>query len=117
MTTKLSEQLQQQLAQPDAPDMLDIIIELQNSTESEGAGKQSRQEKIAAMKESFDRDVAPIDKAVRDLGGDLSGHAWINRTVRARVPAQGLKALSAQELIARIDVPHELEPDALRNSH
>jgi hypothetical protein len=112
MNPKLSEQLRAQLTQPDASGMLEVIIELPKPKEPSIQQAQSRQEKIAAMKESFERDVAPIEDTVQRLGGEVTGHAWINRSVRARFPVEKIEQLSASDQISKIDVPHKLEPDA-----
>jgi hypothetical protein len=117
MTTKLSEQLHEQLEHPDVTGMLEVIIELHDRDEPAASETQSRQEKIAAWKEGFDREVVPVEEAVKSVGGELTGRAWINRTVRARVPADRLEKLAAQHQIAKIDIPHKIEPDVLHNSH
>jgi hypothetical protein len=114
MVSKLSEQLVEQLRRSDAPDMLDVIIELSSRDEPKATPAQSRSEKITALKETFSRNVAPVEDAVRKAGGELTGHAWINRTVRARVPIKSVEELSEHEHVAKLDVPHALEPDAVR---
>ena len=116
MGTKLSDQLKEQLTQPNTSGMLEVIIEL-HEPEAAAQQAQSRQEKIAAMKDGFTRDVALIDDEVRRAGGEVTGHAWINRTVRARVPVHEIEQLSAHEQIAKIDLPHKLEPEVLDHSH
>lgn len=113
MASKLSEQLVEQLNRANTPDMLDVIIELRSQDEPAATPAQSRGEKIAAMKETFSRNVAPVEDAVRKAGGELTGQAWINRTVRARVPINSVKELSEHEHVEKLDVPHALEPDAV----
>jgi hypothetical protein len=112
MNPKLSEQLRAQLTQPDASDILEVIIELHDASEPPAQQTQSRQEKIAALKESFAREIAPLEDMVRSLGGEVTGHAWINRSVRARLPLEKVKQLSASEQIAKIDLPHRLTLEA-----
>ena len=111
--SKVSEQLLEQLENPDAGKMLDVVIELHSEEGPQTREVQSRSEKIAALKENFLRDVEPVEKAVRSVGGELTGQAWINRTVRARVPTDRVKTLSEQDQIAKVDVPHKIEPDKL----
>ena len=111
--SKVSEQLLEKLEKPDAEKMLDVVIELHSEDEPQTKAVQSRSEKIAALKENFLRDVAPVEKAVRSVGGELTGQAWINRTVRARVPIDRVKTLSEQDQIAKVDVPHKIEPDTV----
>ena len=91
--------------------MLDVVIELRPENEPKTRQPQNRAEKIATLKENFIRDLAPVEQAVRDAGGELTGQAWINRTVRARVPSECLKQLSEQEQVAKLDVPHAIEQD------
>jgi hypothetical protein len=111
MENKVTGQLLEQSQKPEPSSMLDIVIELRPPDESAAKSGQSRSEKIAALKANFTRDLVPIEQAVRSLGGELTGEAWINRTVRARIPSRSLKKLSEQELIAKLDIPHRLEPE------
>lgn len=107
MAGKLSEQLSTELDKSDSSKMLDVVIELRQ--ENAPNTKQSRAEKIAALKESFMRDAAPVEQVVQDAGGELKGEAWINRTIRARVPVDAIKNLAEQEEVAKVDVPHAIE--------
>jgi len=110
---KVSEQLLERLEKPDAFEMLEVVIELRSPDEAKTKTAQSRAEKIAAMKENFLQAVAPVEEAVRSIGGELTGQAWINRTVRARVPTHGVKKLSEQDQIAKVDVPHAIKQDTI----
>lgn len=109
MTGKLSEQLSTELDNSDSSKMLDVVIELRQEDAPNTKQSQSRAEKIAALKESFMRDAAPIEQVVQNAGGELKGEAWINRTIRARVPVDAIKNLSEQEQVAKVDVPHAIE--------
>lgn len=111
MGGKVTEQLRKELERSDAPELLDVVIELRPESEPKALQPQSRAEKIAALKESFIRDLRPVEQAVRNAGGELTGQAWINRTVRARVPLDCVKQLSEQEQVAKVDVPHAIEQD------
>jgi hypothetical protein len=116
MTNKLTEKLAEKLEKTDASDLLEIILELGSKSESSSQQPsaqetRSRGEKIAALKEAFSRDAAPIEEAVRRVGGEVTGRAWINKTMRARVPAQSVKELSQHEEIAALDTPNPLKPD------
>ena len=94
--------------------MLDVVIELRPESEPKAQQPQSRAEKIAALKQTFLRDLAAVEQVVRNAGGELTGQAWINRTVRARVPTDCVQKLAEHEQVARVDVPHALEPDTSR---
>ena len=77
----------------------------------ETAAPRSRGEAIALRKEAFSHDVVPVEEAVTKVGGEVVGHAWINQTVRARVPAHGLEQLSELDEVAVLDVPHTLQAE------
>ena len=111
MGSKVTEQLLEALKGSEASEMLDVVIELRPEDEPKTRQIQTRAEKIAALKENFIRDLAPIEQAVRNAGGELTGQAWINRTVRARVPTECVKQLSEHEQVAKVDVPHAIEQD------
>jgi len=111
MGSKVSEQLRKALEQSEASEMLDVVIELRPENQPTTRQPQTRAEKIAALKENFNRDLAPVEQAVRNAGGELTGQAWINRTVRARVPTDCVKQLSEHEQVAKVDVPHAIEQD------
>ena len=111
MDSKVTEQLRRALEKSGASEMLDVIIELRPENEPKAQQPQSRAEKIATLKENFIRDLASVEEAVRNAGGELTGQAWINRTVRARVPTDCVKQLSEQEQVAKVDVPHAIEQD------
>jgi hypothetical protein len=113
MTSKLTEKLEKRLEETNDSDLLDIILELGSKSESSPPTdeKRSRGEKIAAMKEAFSREAAPIEEAVRKAGGEVTGRAWINKTMRARVPAQSIRKLSEHEKIAALDTPNPIKTD------
>jgi len=111
MGSKVTEQLLEALEKSDAAELVDVVIELRPENEPKAQQPQSRAEKIATLKENFMRDLAPIEEAVRNAGGELTGQAWINRTVRARVPTDCVKQLSEQEQVAKVDVPHAIKQD------
>jgi hypothetical protein len=112
MSAKISEKLNEKLDATVKSDLLDVIIELYPHTESAAAAHiQSRNEKIAAMKEAFTRNAGPVEEAVRNIGGEVTGHAWINQTVRARVPADRVRELCEHERVAVLDAPHPIEAE------
>lgn len=113
MSAKISKQLSDRLEETGASGLLDVIIELRRRAESAAATQAlSRSEKIAALKEDFTRNVTPVEEAVRRVGGEVTGQAWINQTVRARVPADRVKELSEHEQIEVLDAPHPIERES-----
>lgn len=109
--SKLSPTLVSKVETAHADDLVDVVLELQPADPAIAAGARSRSEKIAAHQEAFSRRSEPVESAIRQVGGEVIGSAWVNRTVRARVPARGLSHLSDLEPVAVLDVPHKLEPD------
>lgn len=108
---KLTPDLATRLAQADADDVLEVILELGPQSEPPAAAPQSREEQIALRKEAFNHYAAPVEEAIHEAGGEVAGRAWLNQTVKARVPAQGIEQLSELEKVAALDVPHRLQPD------
>lgn len=113
MSTKISKQLSDRLEKTEAADSLEVIIELRRRAESAAATQPlSRNEKIAALKDAFTRSCAPVEEAVRRVGGEVTGQAWINQTMRARVPADRVRELSEHEQIEVLDAPHPIERES-----
>ena len=108
-STKVTPQLEARLAAADEADELDIIVELQPSPSPDAPA--NRAQRIAAMKEAFRQQAQPVAEAIEQAGGQVTGQAWLNQTVRARVPARVVKELSTLERVASFDVPHQLESD------
>jgi hypothetical protein len=88
-------------------DQLDVVVELTPSHEPSGAAT-TRQQKIAARKAAFDSDAAPIKQAIEDLGGEVLDEAWLNHTIRSRVPKKVLDDLADNDSIVALDVPEPL---------
>lgn len=106
---KLSAELAAQLASVGPEELIDVICEMEEPT-GEDAG-QDRSARIAARKRTFGEAARPVETLVEDLGGVVLDRAWINRTLRARVPAGQLDALARAEGVRRIDVPRRIESD------
>ena len=101
--TKLSPALQSRAAESPAPDaLIDVVVELEPATGAADAG---------ALRAAFDRSAAPVLEAIGEAGGEVLGQAWINQTVRARVPAERLEDVAGLAPVMAVDVPHRIEPD------
>jgi hypothetical protein len=93
-------------------EMFDLVLELDpHSNRVEGASSLSRTEKIARQKEAFNSILVLIENAIREAGGEVTGGAWINHTVRARVPAGAVGKLAELEMITSVDTPNPLRKD------
>jgi len=111
-TAKIKSKLVTKLENAEASDLLEVIFQLKSSGEPHVApNAQSRAEKIVAMKEAFNQDAAPVEEAIRQVGGEITGRAWINQTLRARVPAQKVKDLCDLKKVAAVDTTHPLEAE------
>lgn len=109
-TSKLSPDLSSRLTQAGSSEVLDVILELRPQPEQARAvGPRSRAEEIAAREECFSRGTQPVEQVIEQIGGEVTGRAWINQTVQARVPAHGVHRLSDLEEVALLDTPHAVE--------
>ncbi len=109
MSVKLTPEVTALIDGAGADDLLEVVLELEPSEKPVAAAEaKSRTEKIAAQKEAFLRGVSPLEETIRDLGGEITGRAWINQSVRARVPASRVKELASLRGIAALDVPHPI---------
>lgn len=100
--------------QPEEPaaeeELVELVVELETVTPDE-AGL-SRTEKIAARKEAFERHAAPVAEAIAGAGGEVTGRAWINQTLKARLPRHAVAAVARLDKVAQVDVPRALELDS-----
>jgi hypothetical protein len=71
----------------------------------------SRAEKIAAHKKLFARQAKPVVDEIRRLGGEVTGEAWINGSLRIRLARKMVPMLSEQDQVARLDLPHAIQAD------
>lgn len=82
-------------------EMLDVIVELTPEPVKPSTPPE--------MREAFERDVEPVSAAISRYGGQVVGSAWLNRTLRAKLPAVKVPELSDLHEIAALDVPHRIE--------
>ena len=109
---KLTDDLATQLDQASAADVLEIVLELHAPGDLEATAlPRSRAEQIDLKKGAFGRAVAPVEEAIQSVGGEVTGTAWINQTLRARVPAEGVSQLSDLDVVAALDTPNIIRPE------
>jgi hypothetical protein len=101
---KLSTGLAFRLQSADGGDLVDVIVELE--------APPSKPSNVAASMAKFKESSAPVTGSIEQMGGQVLGFAWINSTVRARVPARAVCKLAAMRNVERIDVPHALKAEA-----
>jgi hypothetical protein len=112
MSTKLGQTLAEELERAKPADELDVVFELSATETSDAEPAKSRGERIALMQDAFNRNSIGLERAVQEAGGKIIDKAWINQTVRARVPAQALENLGRLESVLLIDAPRELTPES-----
>jgi hypothetical protein len=105
---KLSPRLRRELAVVDESSQVEVIVELQPVETPTAA---SRQERISAMKEGFERELRPVAEKITRAGGQVLETAWLNQTIRSRLPAGEVPHVAEHEAVSGIDLPHQLEPE------
>lgn len=109
---KLTSQLSKYINSSKDKELFDIIVELTPQTDEAKINKSlSRQEKIIIMQKDFAKQSEPVESTITDAGGEVVGRAWINKTIKARVPAKSLKDISEHEDVLSVDIPNQLNED------
>jgi hypothetical protein len=112
--TKLTAELTQQLQRTEDSEMMDVVIEVEpenSAPESFAYQSLSRQERITALQENFAKQSAPVEDAIEQAGGEVLDRAWINQTLKVRVPVESIPKISEHENIYTVDVLHSIEKD------
>ena len=107
---KVGPSLARRIAAADAQGQVEVVIELTGDVEVPADG--TRQQRIAAARSSFERDVAAVSDRIEAAGGEVLETAWLNRTLRGRLPAATVVRVAADDAVAAIDLPHTIQPDA-----
>jgi hypothetical protein len=89
---------------------LDAVVEL--TAQAMPAGKLSRGERMAAVKQAFEERASRVEEAVRSAGGEVLGKAWINQTLQVRLPSDALAGLADLDEVCQLDAPRKLEPES-----
>jgi|GEM_PF-1361315 len=111
---KFTNGLAAKLRRSSEQDVLDIVVEVAPSapvprTPSAGV---SRAAAIAAQKQAFFTAAEPIEAVIRLLGGEVTDRAWITQSMRARMPAGGLRRLAQHDRVTTVDLPRGISADA-----
>lgn len=105
---KLTEPLAQRLAAVAAEELVEVVFELVSrarAARKQTIASQSRRERIQAQKEAFARSARPLESAITGAGGEVTGSVWVNKTVRARVPANRVEQVVARPEVGLADLP------------
>jgi hypothetical protein len=89
-------------------DAVDLVLELQQVAV---ATVGDRAERMARQKASFQALADSVRAIVLQAGGTVEGEAWINCTIKARVPARAIQRLKEADGVVAIDLPHQLHRD------
>ena len=99
---KIRPELARAIQQSSGDQMLELIVELDSALAPppKAPPAASRAARIAAAQESFSEQLRPVEQLIQDGGGEVLERAWINSSVRARVPANFVPKLSRATEIA-----------------
>lgn len=109
-TPKISPALSDHLKQVEEGAPVEVVLELAGRPAPADASL-SRQEKISTLKACFQEDSAPVERVLKENGGQLIDQAWINQTLRVRVSANSLKKLAELNEVSAIDIPRSITSD------
>ena len=105
MSASLHPRLRDALEHPENDDWFEVILEL-SPVHVEPGG--SRADKIERLRTAFLARAEPVEQAVRAAGGEVLGEAWINSTLKCRIPSSALRDLKDRQDILKIDLPRPL---------
>jgi hypothetical protein len=108
--SKITANLQSRATGADEGELLDVVVELDGEAPmpSFGGGAPLGFEEA---KKAFQRDASDVEAEISAKGGKVLGNAWINRTIRARVPAHALPEISKLDRVAAVDAPRKIVPE------
>ncbi|HYL04688.1 MAG TPA: hypothetical protein VE075_01530 [Thermoanaerobaculia bacterium] len=109
---KLTSKLRQRLAATPKGHPVEVVVEVGTKASApSGRAAGSRAEKIAALKQVFSASAEPIERAIERSGGEVLDRAWLNQSLKARLPREAVEALGEREDVERLDMPAALTPD------
>lgn len=108
---KVSPRLAQTLEESHDEAMVELVIELEPPAPPAGPATLSAGDRIGVLKTAFQLAVEPVERGIRAAGGETVGLAWINQTVKARVPKAAVPMLSGLEAVRRLDLTDRIEPE------
>ena len=106
---KITPNLNDYLNRTEPTAKIEVIIELSPiDTQTMRDSDAPRNDKIAQIKDAFQKNMQPVQEAIRNAGGDVMDSAWLNQTVKARIPAANIHTLANLDGITAIDLPKTL---------
>ena len=98
---KVTSELEADVERRSDGEPFDVVVEL---TPAASPSSGSRGERIAQAKTAFERQAEAVRRVITEAGGEVLGSAWINQTLRTRLPKQLLEQLAGDDRVARLDV-------------
>lgn len=108
---KLTANLRRRLAATSAGQPVEVVVEVGTKARAAAAPEAGRAEKIAALKKSFAASVEPIERAIESSGGEVLDRAWLNQSLKARLPREAVELLGERDDVERVDMPELLRRD------
>ncbi len=108
---KLSATLADRLDHADAADLVEVVVELQAAPPAGTGDGMPRAARIAAARDAFGVASYPVERAIQSAGGEVVDAAWINQTVRAKLPASAVASLVKLHEVRLLDLPRTLTAD------
>jgi hypothetical protein len=109
---KLSSDLRRTLAATRKGGTVEVVVEVGKKA---GAAAEpasgNRAERIAALKTHFSASAEPIERAIESSGGEVLDRAWLNQSLKARLPREAVEALGEREDVDLVDTPRALRAD------
>jgi hypothetical protein len=109
---KVTPDLASRIEEADEDGLLDVIVELDAPDPQAPPEQSDRRAAMEAVKLGFLAAAEPVEKTIISAGGEVTGAAWINRTLRARIPARSIARLSEESTVTAVDVPRAVEPES-----
>jgi hypothetical protein len=106
--SKITPRLASTLRDADDESLLDVIVEMSGESPEPPELPVSRTERIAALRSDFSRRAEPVEALIRTLGGHVVDKAWLNHTLRARLPRKSVVRLEETGDVAAIDAPEPI---------
>jgi hypothetical protein len=106
--SKLTKELRQRLEQIPRDSLIEVILEISGGDSAPLRAGASRGELIATRRQQFLETVAPVERRIHKMGGEVLDHVWLNQTLRVRVPAGNVDQLTESDCVASVDAPAPL---------
>jgi hypothetical protein len=106
---KLSPRLVERLEMVDRVTPIEVVVELR-PLDPGALPVGSRHERVAALREAFQRELAPVAERIEAAGGSVLETAWLNQTVRSRIPAGQLGRVADDDAVVTIDLARPIHP-------